>query len=130
MTNNLANIFFRWFFAVAPWEILRLGRNFLLWGWKFFSIGYFLPRLFSPWHRDLSSYGRGFDLERFLQVWGWNFVSRFLGAAMRLVVMGFGLFVELMIIFATAITFIVWFVLPAGGAILIILGLITLFVSR
>jgi hypothetical protein len=112
MTDSIFLLFIRWFFWQAPVEVLRTGRNFLTWTWRFFSIGYFVPRLFAPWHKDVSSYGRGFDLARFLHVWGWNFISRFIGAVLRLVVMAAGLVVFIFFTLLTLAAFILWYVLP------------------
>lgn len=126
MNQSLFLIFVSWFFAKAPREILEIGKNFLLWGWHFFSIGYFLPRLLSPWHRDITSYGRGFNLERFLHVWGWNLISRVIGAALRLFVMAVGLLVEGTIFALTVAVFILWFLLPAAVPVLLVLGILTL----
>ncbi len=126
MNQNLFLIFVSWFFFKAPMEILRIGQNFLLWGWQYFSIGYFVPRLFSPWHRDITSYGRGFDLTRFLHVWGWNLISRFIGAVLRLFVMAVGLLVEGTIFGFSVVVFILWFLLPAAVPVLLVLGILTL----
>lgn len=125
MNNSAAVIFFKWFFVVAPREILQIGRNFLLWAWHYFSIGYFLPRLFSPWHKDISGYGRGFDLKRFLHVWGWNTISRVIGAILRLVVMAIGIVVLAGLFFLTVLAVVAWYALPLLIPFLIAVGLIT-----
>lgn len=117
--------FLGWFFVKAPRQIVVVGMNFLLWGWHFFSIGYFLPRIFSPWHRDITGYGRGFDFKRFLQVFAWNLISRVIGAILRIAVMVFGLLIELCIALAAAIIFIFWFILPLFSFALIIFGIVT-----
>lgn len=129
MYNSIFLSFFHWFFAVAPADILRLARNFLQWNWHFFSIGYFVPRLFAPWHRDLTPYGRGFDLKRFLHIFGWNLISRVIGAVLRIAIMIFGLATELLLVIVIVIVFLVWFFLPAAGLFLIGLGIFTLVVS-
>lgn len=126
MTNSSLVIFLRWFFVKAPFEILHIGRNFLAWTWHFFSIGYFVPRLFSPWHRDITGYGRGFDLKRFLHVWGWNLISRVIGAVMRLITMIVGVLTVAFVILATFFAFLIWYFLPVLIPILFIIGIITL----
>lgn len=126
MSQSAVVMFIKWFFVIAPVRILELGRNFLAWAWHFFSIGYFLPRIFSPWHKDITGYGRGFDLSRFLHVWGWNLISRIIGAVLRLVVMVFGLWVFGLIVILAAAIFVLWFVLPFGIAGLFLIGVITL----
>ena len=126
MTNNVFILFFKWFVAIAPKEILKIGRNFLFWGWHFFSIGYFTPRLFAPWHRDITSYGRGFDLERFLHVFGWNLISRVIGAVLRIFVMAAGAVVEVLIFFITVSVFAFWFAIPLIIPTLAAIGFLTL----
>lgn len=118
--------FLEWFFVREPRLILHTAESFLLWAWKYFSIGYFLPRLFSPWHRDISFYGRGFDFKRFFHTLGWNLISRVLGAIMRLVVMAVGIVAEGGILAFSAAVFLVWFVLPLLSLALFIVGIFTL----
>lgn len=120
-------LFVKWFFTVAPRQILRVGWTFARWAWKEFSIGYFPPRLFAPWHRDLSSYGRGFDLRRILHVMGWNLISRVIGAVLRLVVLAFGLAVEAVFLPVIAVVLVVWIALPFASVAFIALGIIGMF---
>lgn len=128
MTKSIFLTFLNWFFLKAPLEIFQIGKNFTLWGWKFFSIGYFVPRLFSPWHRDITSYGRGFDLKRFLHSLGWNLISRLLGAVLRLLVMLAGLIIEALLIATTVLVLAGWFLLPIIIPGLIIIGIVSLFI--
>lgn len=118
--------FLHWFFLAAPRQILEIGLNFLLWGWQFFSIGYLLPRLLSPWHRDITGYGRGFDLKRFLRILTWNLISRLVGAALRATVIVLGALAEAVILFLTAAAFVFWYVLPVVSVMLILFGVVTL----
>lgn len=116
-------IFLHWFFWRAPSQILRAGRNFLLFGWHFFSIGYFPPRLLAPWHRDLTPYGRGFDLKRFFRIFVWNFISRLIGAILRLCVIVLGFIFEGLVATATLVIFVSWYASPAFSVLLIVVGL-------
>ena len=111
-----------------PANILSTGKDFLLWAWRFFSIGYFVPRLFAPWHRDITGYGRGFDLQRWIKVWSWNLISRLIGAVMRLTVMALGLVAEIFLVLATVFVFVFWLVLPFLIPALMIIGVLTLFI--
>ena len=76
-------------------------------------------RIFAPWHKDISSYGLGFDFERWSKIFLWNLISRFIGALLRVSVILIGISTELLIIALTIAGFVLWFVLP-----LIILALI------
>lgn len=127
MQSSIISSFLNWFFAKAPMQILELGKNFLRWGWQFFSIGYFIPRLFSPWHRDITFYGRGFDLKRWLHVAGWNLISRIIGAVLRLSVLLAGLIIEALLIASTVLVLVGWFLLPIIIPGFLILGIVSLF---
>lgn len=120
---NRFGMFVKWYFIAAPRQILIAGRNLLIFGWHFFSIGYFLPRLLAPWHRDLSGYGRGFDLKRFLHVFGWNLISRVIGAFVRICVMVIGILFEVLAAASVTVWFVTWYLLPLISLLLIILGL-------
>jgi hypothetical protein len=127
MGQTLLGTYIFWYIAENPKRIFRVTANFLLWAWHFFSIGYFLPRIFSPWHRDISSYGRGFDLKRFLEVFGWNLISRVIGAVLRLVAMAAGIIVEVFMALVGTGAMLLWFLLPFLILVLFVLGIITLF---
>lgn len=127
MSNSLVAAFLDWFYVIAPRQILRLGGNFLAWGWQFFSIGYFIPHLFDPWRKDITSYGIGFDFKRWLHAMGWNAISRVIGAVIRLVVMGLGVLVEGGILFLAAFLLILWYLLPLVILALLLLGNYSLF---
>lgn len=115
----------KWFFLKAPQSIIEIGTNYLAWGWHYFSIGYFAPRIFSSWHRDITPYGPGFELGRFLRTFGWNLISRVIGAVLRLFVMLFGLAIELLLLSVIVISFLLWFALPWLAVLLIMLGIYT-----
>ncbi len=81
----------------------------MIWCWRFFSIGFFLPRIFSPWHKDITSYGRGFDLVIWFHAAAWNLISRFVGAILRLFFIIIGLGLEVVVIASTVVCFAAWF---------------------
>jgi hypothetical protein len=112
MTNSLPIQFVTWYLAKFPAEIAAQARNFMIWCWHYFSIGFFLPRLFSPWHKDISSYGRGFDLARWFHTASWNAVSRVIGAMLRIffIVSGFAMEVAIAGIFVFLT--LLWYALP------------------
>ena len=118
MTSSIWVLFLNWYLIEFPLTILDNGKNFLIWAWRYFSIGFFIPRLISPWHRDITSYGRGFELNAWLHAFGWNFISRFIGAILRTGIIAFGLIVEAVILVLVLFCFTFWF---AGPALLIYL---------
>ena len=117
------NIFWQWvfwqFFEI-PGSILKAWRNFLLFNLNYFSIPLLLKTFFSPWRRYRWSYGKGFDIKRYLEALFSNLISRILGAILRSFLIFIGLLAEIFIIFGGTIIFLGWLVLPA----LLILGLI------
>jgi hypothetical protein len=109
MSNSIAAQFFHWYFLEFPMQILHNGRNFMVWCWRFFSIGFFSTRIFSPWHKDITSYGIGFDIQVWAKAMVWNMISRMIGACLRLFFMIFGIALEFFIAVFTLAFFIGWY---------------------
>ncbi len=110
------NIFFQylvWHFFDAPKNILKGWKNFLLFNLDYFSVISLLKTLFSPWKKYKVSYGKGFDVSRYLEAFFSNLIFRVLGAIMRSFLIIAGLFLEVLIISAGLIVFFGWLVLPA-----------------
>jgi len=101
-----------WHFFDVPKSILKTWRNFLVFNLNYFSIPLLIKTLFSPWRRYIWSYGRGFDLGRYVSTFFSNLISRFLGAFIRFILIFIGLFIEAFIFFAGIIVFLVWLILP------------------
>ena len=112
MQPSVGVIFLKWFYWDAPRQILQMARDYLSWAWQMFSIGFFLPRIFSPWHRDVTGYGRGFDLARWTQAAVSNAVSRLAGAVLRIFFIVTGLIIEALILAVSAAAFFAWLLLP------------------
>jgi len=110
--QSLPILFFAWFFVAQPGKIIASGKNTMHWVWQYFSIGFLLPRLFASWHRDITSYGRGFDLKRSLHALGWNMISRVIGAFLRVVFIILGLAFELCVLIGTIFALVLWYSFP------------------
>ena len=104
--------FIYWFYAIAPRNILDIWKNYLKANLHFFSVPMLYKTLFQPWHRDTESYGRGFDIEKFLNTLGLNIASRAIGFIIRGFMIIFALIVELVIILVGATFFVFWLALP------------------
>ena len=116
MQNASQNIFielFFWYFIRAPKTIFSAWKNFLLFNIHYFSILELLKSLFSPWKKYQWSYGRGFDIKRYLKVFFSNLMSRFLGSLMRFAVIIIGLLCEIFILIGGLIIIVGWIFLPA-----------------
>ncbi len=110
------NIFFQWIswqFFDVPKNILKAWKNFLKFNLNYFSVIFLLKTLFSPWRRYKMSYGKGFDIGRYVEVFFSNLLFRILGAVMRSFLIIIGLLVEVLIIFVGIALFFSWLILPA-----------------
>jgi len=76
--------------------------------------------LFKPWRRDITLYGRGFDIKVYAQAAMFNIVARGVGFMLRATVILTGLFFEALVFIFGGILFIVWFLVP----VLVVLGII------
>lgn len=113
MTNSLSLQFIWWYLIHFPSRILDNGHHLMIWCWRFFSIGFFVKTLVAPWHKDISSYGVGFNFAVWLHTFSWNLISRVIGAILRLFFITIGLIFEVTIIFAAVWVLALWLALPA-----------------
>ena len=120
MVQNIFLQYLVWQFWEMPGNILKAWGNFLKFGINYFSLPLLLRTFFSPWRQYKWSYGKGFDIGRYLEVFISNLISRTLGAVLRVFLIIIGILVEVFIIFAGMIIFFGWLILPA----LLIAGLI------
>ncbi len=117
------NIFWQWlswYFFDVPRAILKTWKNFLLFNLNYFSVPILFKTFFSYWRRYKWSYGRGFDLRRYLEAFTFNLISRILGAIVRSILIFIGINVEIFIVISGLLVFLGWIVLP----VLLIAGLI------
>jgi hypothetical protein len=111
----MQNIVFQWIswqFFEVPREVLKAWKNFLKFNLNYFSTPLLIKTFFSHWRRYKWSYGKGFDIGRYLEAFFSNLISRTLGAIMRSILIFIGLLAEVFIFFAGAIVFISLLILP------------------
>jgi len=118
--RNILILWLQWHFFDTLKEILKAWKNFLLFNLNYFSIPILLRTLFSPWRRYVWSYGRGFDIKRYLETAISNLISRGIGFIIRVFLILIGLIVEIFIFLGGAVVFVVWLFFP----LLLIFGLI------
>jgi len=104
--------FIEWYFFEHPQRIIRGWKNLLKFNLEYFSIPLLLKTLFSPWKRYRWSYGRGFDLRRYLEAFVSNAISRGLGAILRIFLIIIGIGVEFLLLIGGIIGLILWFIWP------------------
>jgi hypothetical protein len=81
---NILVKYLYWQLFLTPKKALGILKNYLVFGFQFFSIKETLRSLFSPWRRYLWDYGRGFDPGKWLEVLFSNIITRVIGLVMRL----------------------------------------------
>src|SRR4030042_5932211 len=108
MASNIFKQYFSWHYGEQARVLLRVWKNFLRFNLNYFSLHLLCKTLFSPWRRYQWSYGRGFELGRYLQVCFSNLMSRLLGAIIRFLLIIIGILVEIFIILVGAAIFIFW----------------------
>ncbi len=112
MAQNIIFQYIVWQFLESPKNVLAGWKNFLKFGLNYFSLPLLLKTLFSPWRRYSWSYGRGFDIKRYLEVFFSNLISRILGAIVRVFLIISGILFEVFILSAGLIIFLAWLALP------------------
>ena len=118
----MQNILFQyliWHFFDMPKNILRAWRDYLRFNLNYFSVPLLLKTLFSPWRKYQVSYGKGFDLGKYLEAFFSNLIFRIFGAIIRTFLIVIGIIAEMVIVLGGILAFFAWMVLPA----LLILGL-------
>jgi len=112
-----------WHYIVAPREILKLLRNYLIGAWHKFFISQHLRTLISPWHRMRAS--DVIKSEKIVDKLG-NIIidiyTRFLAALIRLSIIITGLIAEIIVIIFFTALFIGWLLWPVIFIALIIKG--------
>lgn len=111
-------LYLEWQFADAPRGILTAWKNCLKFNLEYWSVSILLKTFFSHWRRYGYSYGKGFDIGRYFEVFTFNIISRVLGAIMRSVLIMLGLAAEVIIFLLGLAVILFWLVLP----VLLILG--------
>jgi len=112
LTKNMFSQWLVWHFLEVPKNILRIFKGFLLFNFSYFSVPFLLKTFFTPWRKYKESYGRGFDLKRYLEAFIFNSTSRILGAIVRTVIILIGLIFEVFIFIAGIAVFLIWIFLP------------------
>jgi hypothetical protein len=119
--------YLKWHYFDASRDILKAWGNFLWFNLNYFSVLLLLKTFFAPWRRITWEYGRGFDIGRYLFIFGSNLISRILGAIMRSFLIGVGIFTEVVLLFLGMALLIIWLVLPVLIAASFFYGILLLF---
>lgn len=93
----------------------------------YFSVPHLSRTLFSTWHHDLMSYGRGFDPADFVWILAGNILSRLVGSIVRTITIAIGIFVSAVAFFIRALFLFLWIFLPVLIPFFFLRGLLLLF---
>ncbi|MBI2452898.1 MAG: hypothetical protein HYV55_01575 [Parcubacteria group bacterium] len=111
MIAKLSLEYLTWHFSVMPRAIASAWKDIFIFGLDYFSLPVLIKTLFSPWRRYSWSYPAGFQPAAILEALVSNFISRILGAIMRLGLIIIGACGELLIGVAGAAVFLLWLAL-------------------
>ena len=122
MSNIIAQ-YLEWHFIEQTKAVLQAWHNYLYFNLNYFSVPLLVKTFFSPWRRYSYSYGRGFDLKRYIDAWTFNAFSRVMGMILRTFLIVFALIIEFFVFLAGLLLFFFWLFLPIILIIMIIHGL-------
>jgi hypothetical protein len=122
--KSFISLWFQWHFFCVPKKIIKGWKNFLIFNLDFFSIRFLFKTIFSYWHKYRWCYDKSFSFKNRLNVLFSNFISRFLGFLIRILIIIFGLAVEFFIILIGFFILIAWVLIPFLLMIGIIFGII------
>ena len=111
----VVTVFFRyavWHYMRAPALFVGVWKNLLWYLGHLFSVNTLWHSLFAPWHRIVASRTRKWDLEDWASAALANFISRLIGAIMRLTLILIGRTLQLLWIGFGLMFYLSWFVLP------------------
>lgn len=104
--------YFSWHYLFAPRQIIKIGKNFLIFLYHYFSVGLLVRSLFAPWKRQTIKRGPGFSFGDFFNVLSFNLISRSIGAFVRVAVLLGWLLVEIFILLFVPCFLLAWILLP------------------
>ena len=110
-----------------PKKIIDAWRDVFKFYFNYFSIPLLVKTFFSPWRNYLWSYGKGFDLGRYIEVLFSNLTSRIIGAILRSGLIILGLAVEFFVVLVGIIILLAWLFFPWFLISLLIFGISILF---
>jgi hypothetical protein len=118
--------FWSWYYTGAVRSLIKTWRDFIIFVREYYSIPLLLKTLFYPWRRDITKYGRGFSIKKFLETLSFNLISRGLGFFARIFIIILGFICLVGVIVLGALALIIWLILPAVLLFFIIMGLMLL----
>lgn len=112
-----------WHYTQAPSLLFKLWMNLLWYLGHVFSISALGRSLFAPWKRIVAKHTKRWDLEDYASAALANFISRIIGAVMRLFLIIVGRSLQLLLLVFGGLFYLSWFILPFIIALVFIQGL-------
>jgi len=113
-----------WHYAVAPFAILQIMRNYSIANWHRFLIIRHLETLFAPWHRqnpsDFGKRERNFS-DKILDSMA-DLYIRLIAACIRLFIIFGGLLTQLLVFITFMVLYVIWLAWPVISIYMIIKG--------
>jgi len=105
--------YFFWYYSGGTKKFILIWRDFLRFILFYFSVGFLIKTLFSPWHKDISfPTWRGLHPILFMKNLANNLISRFMGMIVRLVVILVGILLDILLLVVGFFIFILWILAP------------------
>ena len=110
--------YLKWQYTEGIAEFIRIWGNLLWFFYHFFSVPDLTRTFFQPFKRLQEGYGRGLDIQRYMETFILNFVMRIVGMIVRTVFLAMALLAELLVLVGGTILFIFFvgspIVIPVG----------------
>ena len=104
--------YFSWHYLYAPGQILKTGKNLLIFFTHYFSAKLLLKTLLSPWKRMVVKKRPGFSFQNFFDVLSFNLISRSVGLIIRTTFLAVWFTIELLTLFFGLVFLLVWIIIP------------------
>lgn len=108
--------YFKWWYSDGFLRMLQYLKAFCILLTDAFSVRIILKTFFQPWKRDITP-TQGLSLDKKIQVWIWNLISRFFGMTIKGITFLVFLFSFFMLLAFCLIFILIWLFFP-----IIILG--------
>lgn len=112
MTSSIFVRYIAWHYTEAPRLLLGVWSNFLWYVGHVFSVDSLLKSLFTPWRRIVAEHTKRWDFEDYASAVLANFMSRVIGAVMRVALVLMGRCLQFLLLFSGILFYGLWFVLP------------------
>lgn len=127
MKTLLSFHYWRFHYSHALLAGLSLWKNMVWFVFNFFSVSLLVRTLFEPWRRLAEDYAPGFNLSNWATAFLVNIIMRVVGVILRLAMIVAGLVATGGVVLVGFVSIVIWILLPAILALLLLTGLYLIF---